>query len=72
MWLGKEKPRDERGFDRPDRWRGTTWGIGKPRSCDLNVIASTLVHCATQRPSAGGIRLPRCPSAGPNQSGLTG
>ena len=26
MWLGKEEARDERGFDRPDRWRGTTWG----------------------------------------------
>ena len=25
--LEKKKPRDERGFDRPDRWRGTIWGV---------------------------------------------
>ena len=25
--LEKKKPRDERGFDRPDRWRGTIWGF---------------------------------------------
>ena len=35
---------------------GTTWGIGKTRSCNLNVSASTLVPCesicATQRPGA--------------------
>ena len=40
----KKKPRDERGFI--DRIVvGATWGIGKTRSCDLNLSASTLVPC---------------------------
>ena len=57
----KKKPRDERGFDRPDRGGGTTWGIGKTRSSDLNLSACLLCDTAAQRRRVVAAR----PSAGP-------